>query len=181
MLSQDGEKRQGFPHRRRGHGLTEIGAALDDLSEADIRNLKRRCSMNEATMVITHEGGMRFAAQIRAHQIVTDQSERAGGRDSGPSPVELLGASLGSCIAFYVQQFCDARGLPYEGMQVEVEQRGEKNPARVGEFAVRVIMPAELPEHYTPILERVVRSCPAHNTLAGGTLVNVEIVMPALV
>ncbi len=137
--------------------------------------------MNEGTMVITHEGGKRFTAQIRSHQIVTDQSERAGGQDAGPSPVELLGASLGSCIALYVQQFCHARGLPYEGMQVEVEQRGEKNPARVGEFVVRVIMPAELPEYYTPILERVVRSCPAHNTLTGNALVNFEILTPALV
>ncbi|HEY3257687.1 MAG TPA: OsmC family protein, partial [Gemmatimonadaceae bacterium] len=89
--------------------------------------------------------------------------------------------SLGSCIAFYVQQFCHARGLPYEGMQVEVEQRGEKNPARVSEFVVRVLMPDELPEQSVTMLERVVRSCPAHNTLAGGALMNIEILMPAAV
>jgi putative redox protein len=131
-----------------------------------------------APMVITHEGGMRFAAQVRTHRIVTDQPQRAGGTDSGPSPVELLGGSLGSCIAFYVQQFCQARGLPYQGMQVEVEQRGEKNPARVAEFVARVLMPADLPEQYMPMLERVVRSCPAHNTLAHGAAVDIEIVMP---
>lgn len=134
-----------------------------------------------APMVITHEGGMQFAAKVRSHRIVTDQPERAGGTDSGPTPIELLGASLGSCIAFYVQQFCHARALPYEGMRVEVEQRGEKNPARVGEFVVRVLMPADLPEQYTPMLERVVRSCPAHNTLADGAAMNIEIVMPARV
>ena len=134
-----------------------------------------------APMVITHEGGLRFAAQVRSHRIVTDQPEHAGGEDSGPSPVELLGVSLGSCIAFYVQQFCHARGLPYEGMQVEVEQRGEKNPARVGEFVVRVVMPDELPEQYLPMLERVVRSCPAHNTLTDGASIKIEIVMPAAV
>ncbi len=92
-------------------------------------------------IVITHEGGMRFGAQIRSHLLVTDQPERAGGTDSGPSPIELLGASLGSCIAFYVQQFCHARNLPYEGMRVEVKQRSEKNPARVAEFIVQVVMP----------------------------------------
>jgi putative redox protein len=132
-----------------------------------------------APMVITHEGGMRFAAQVRSHRIVTDQSLRAGGEDSAPSPVELLGVSLGSCIAFYVQQFCHARGLPYEGMQVEVEQHSEKNPARVAEFVVRVVMPADLPDQYVPVLERVVRSCPAHNTLSPGAVMKIEIVMPA--
>ena len=130
-------------------------------------------------MVITHEGGMRFAAQVRSHRVVTDQSLLAGGEDSAPSPVELLGVSLGSCIAFYVQQFCHARGLPFEGMQVEVEQRSEKNPARVAEFVVRVVMPADIPDQYVPVLERVVRSCPAHNTLAPGAIINIEIVMPA--
>src|SRR6476619_2066354 len=98
-----------------------------------------------APMVITHEGGMRFATQVRSHRVVTDQSLLAGGEDSAPSAVELLGVYLGSCIAFYVQQFCHARGLPYEGMQVEVEQHSEKNPARVAEFVVRVVMPANLP------------------------------------
>jgi uncharacterized OsmC-like protein len=132
-----------------------------------------------APIVITHEGGLRFAAQVRSHRLVTDQPERAGGTDSGPAPLELLGAALGTCIALYVQQFCHARALPYQGMRVEVEQRGEKHPARVGEFVVRVLMPAALPEQYVPMLERVVRSCPAHNTLADGAGMNIEIVMPA--
>jgi putative redox protein len=130
-------------------------------------------------IVITHEGGMRFAAQVRSHIGITDQPERAGGEDSGMTPVELLGASLGSCIALYVQQFCHARGLPYEGMQVEVEHRSERSPARVGEFVVRVVMPTDLPGHYLEMIKRVVRSCPVHNTLAGIAEVNTEVVMPA--
>ena len=44
-------------------------------------------------IVVTHEGGVRFAAQIRSHRVVVDQPERAGGEDTGPMPLELLGAS----------------------------------------------------------------------------------------
>jgi putative redox protein len=132
-------------------------------------------------MVITHEGGLKFAAQVRSHRIVTDQPERAGGEDAGPMPLELLGVSLGTCIALYVQQFCHARALPYEGMRVEVEQRGERNPARVGEFIVRVFMPAELPEQYAEMLKRVVKSCPSHNTLSDGAAMSIEVVMPVVV
>src|SRR5947207_2032947 len=129
-------------------------------------------------IVVTHEGGMKFAAQIGSHQVFTDQPTRAGGTNSAPSPIDLLGASLGSCIAFYVQQFCAARDLPYEGMRVEIEQRSEKSPPRVIEFIGRVIMPEELPEEYARMLDRVVRSCPAHNTLAGGAFVNIEVLVP---
>ena len=126
-------------------------------------------------IVVTHEGALRFAAQVRSHRIVVDQPERGGGEDSGPSPTELLGVSLGTCVAFYVQQFCHARGLSYEGLRVEVEQRGAANPNRIGQFTARVILPTELPEPYGAMLERVAQSCPVHTTLTHGAEVAVII------
>jgi uncharacterized OsmC-like protein len=126
-------------------------------------------------IVVTHEGGLRFAAQVRSHRIVVDQPERAGGEDAGPMPIELLGVSLGTCIALYIEQFCRARGLSSEGMRVEVEQRAAHNPGRIGEFAVRVVLPTALPEQYAVMIERVARSCPAHHTFEHGAAVTVQI------
>lgn len=128
-----------------------------------------------APMVITHEGGLKFAAQVRQHRILVDQPQRSGGEDAGPSPIEMLGVSLGTCVAFYVEEFCRSRALKYEGMRVEVVQHGATNPSRVAEFVVKVILPMELPEAYATMLERVARSCPAHNTLAHGATVTVQI------
>ena len=130
-------------------------------------------------IVVTHEGGVKFAAQIRSHRVVVDQPLYGGGRDEGPAPIELLGASLGTCVALYVQQFCHVRGLTYDGMRVEVEQHGAANPNRIGTFAVRVILPNELPPEYAAMLERVARSCPAHNTLTAGAEVRVEVLAGA--
>jgi uncharacterized OsmC-like protein len=131
-------------------------------------------------MVITHEGGMRFAAQVRAHRILVDQLPKGGGDDAGPTPIELLGVSLGTCIAFYVQQFCHARGLSTEGMRVEVEQKSAINPARIAEFVVRVVLATELPEPYARLVERVAMTCPTHHTLERGAHVTVQIEMPHL-
>jgi len=131
-----------------------------------------------APIVVTHEEGLRFCAQARTHRIMTDQAEGAGGKDSAPTPLELLGAALGSCIALYVQQFCQVRDLPFEGMKVEIRQRNEANPSRIGKFFVRLLMPAELPEQYALMLARVVRSCPAHNTLLHGAGVTIDILTP---
>jgi putative redox protein len=130
-------------------------------------------------MIITHEGGVKFAAQIRGHRVVVDQPASGGGQDSGPMPIELLGASLGTCVALYVQQFCHARSLPYAGMRVEVDPRGAHG--RIGRFDVRVVLPEALPPHYAQMLERVARSCPAHNTLTQGAEVAVTIEQPAAV
>lgn len=128
-----------------------------------------------APIVVTHEGGLSFAAQVGTHRIVVDQPVRAGGQDRGPAPIELLGAALGTCVALYVQQFCYTRGLDYEGLRVEVEQHAKSNPSRVDRFVVRVILMNELPEQYVAMLERVMRSCPAHNTLTSGAAVDVAI------
>jgi putative redox protein len=132
-------------------------------------------------IVVTHDGGVRFAAQIRSHRVVVDQPERAGGDDSGPMPLELLGAALGTCIAYYVQQFLQARALPTSGLRVEVEQHKATNPYRIGLFVVRVVPPAGLAPGYSELLERVARSCPAHATLAHEAQVLVTIEAPEAV
>lgn len=132
-------------------------------------------------IVVTHEGGVRFAAQVRSHRVLVDQPLRAGGEDTAPSPLELLGASLGSYVAYYVQQFCAARGLSTDGLRVEVQQHGAQAPHRVGRFDVRVTLPTELPPQYLPMIEHVARSCPAHNTLTHGAQVDILIDRPATV
>jgi len=132
-------------------------------------------TQSTAPIVVTHAGGLRFASQIRTHQIVTDQSERAGGEDSAPSPLELVSAALGSCVALYVHQFLVSRRLPHGGVRVEVTPRNASGPNRIAELSVRVCVPGELPPSTMEMLERVVRSCPVHNTLSAGASVSVAI------
>jgi len=127
-----------------------------------------------APIVVTHGSGVRFDIQIRSHRIVVDQTSRGGGDDVGPEPIELLGAALGSCIAYYVSQFCRARSLPCDDLVVTVDQRMADAPSRIAAFAVRVVLPAPFPERYLDAIERVVRSCPAHNTLATGARIDVS-------
>lgn len=130
--------------------------------------------MRPRPMVTTHDGGLKFTTDIRGHKVVVDQPKGAGG-DEAPTPLELMGASLGACVALYVQQFCKTRGLNHEGMRVEVQQIGARGPSRIGRFEVRVVLREELPAEYAELLERVARSCPAHNTLVHGSEVSVRI------
>jgi putative redox protein len=138
-------------------------------------------SSARAPIVVTHSGGVKFTAAVRSHRILVDQPVRGGGEDAGPSPLELLGASLGTCVALYVQQFCHARSLSYEGLRVEVAQEGASAPSRIAKFTVRVMLAHELPPHYMTMLERTAQSCPAHNTLTLGAAVEVLIETPASV
>lgn len=132
-------------------------------------------SHSRVPVVVTHERGLRFAVQIRSHRLITDQSLRAGGEDSAPSPLELISAALGSCVALYVHQFCESRRLPHDGLRVEVLPHHAASPSRIDSLQVAVRLPSPLPPHAMEMLERVVRSCPAHNTLVHGAAVSVSI------
>ena len=131
--------------------------------------------LTRSPIVVTHEQGLSFAAQIREHRLVTDQALRAGGEDAGPSPMELVSAALGSCVALYVHQFCVSRGLRHAGMRIEVLPFYATSPNRIARLDVTVHLPEELSPHVREMLERVVRSCPVHNTLAHGAAVGVAI------
>ena len=113
---------------------------------------------------VTHEGGVTFAADVRGHKVVTDQPAHAGGDNAGPMPVELMGVALGSCVALYVQQFCKARGIDHQGMAVDVETAGARDPNRVGLFDLKITLPEALPERYAEAIDRVARSCAVYNT-----------------
>lgn len=130
-------------------------------------------------MVITHDGGKRFAADIRGHRLLVDQPAKAGGEDSAPMPIELLGAALGTCVAYYVREFLDARALDATGLRVEVAPQWTTEPRRLGRFDVRVILPADLPEPYPAMLERVARTCPAGATLELGSEVEFDFAIGA--
>ncbi len=132
-------------------------------------------------IIVTHQAGLRFAAQVRQHQVLVDQTEKGAGEDSAPTPLELLGASLGSCIALYVHKFLQARGLPTQDVRVEVTPQTATNPSRIARFEARVVMGEGIPQVYRPILEAVARACPAHATLAQGAEIRVEVDYPVMV
>ena len=123
--------------------------------------------------IVTHAGGEKFAIRIRSHEIMVDQTLKGGGEDSAPTPIELLGAALGSCIAYYVNQFLATRALSTDGLRIEVVQTNGSNPSRVEDFAIRLVLPPDLGDEYRLKLWRVIHACPAHNTLSMGATVNV--------
>jgi putative redox protein len=125
--------------------------------------------------VITHDAGLRFRARVGAHDLILDQPLRGGGKDAGPSPVELLGAALGSCVALYVHKFLLVRGHDDPGLRVEVRQYSARAPHRIARFEVSILVPGLIPVMYAPMIEAVARVCPVHNTLAAGAEIAVSV------
>ena len=111
-------------------------------------------------------GKLEQSIAVRAHSVVADEPRSNGGEDAGPSPQELLAASLASCTAITMEMYAARKGWNVGDIEVEVDyepaQRG--SPTR---FSMEVRVPKELPEEQRERLMQIAAKCPVHRTLEG--------------
>jgi putative redox protein len=109
---------------------------------------------------------LRQRVQVRKHELPADEPKDMGGEDAGPSPQELLAASLASCTAVTMEMYATRKGWDIGEVEVDVEyepaQRG--SPTR---FAMTVSLPKELSEDQRERLMQIAAKCPVHRTLEG--------------
>jgi putative redox protein len=107
--------------------------------------------------------------KVRQHRLTADEPEDHGGEDAGPSPQELLAASLASCTAITMEMYAKRKGWNVEGLEVDVDY----TPAERGcatNFKLVMKMPAQLSEDQVEKLRVIAAKCPVHRTLEGEVL-----------
>jgi ribosomal protein S12 methylthiotransferase accessory factor len=109
-------------------------------------------------MRIIFPGGARVDAHFGPYVVRTDQPAPVG-EGSAPPPFALFLASLGTCAGIYVLSFLQARGLPWQ--DVNILQRVHSNPqtGMVERVELRIHVPQGFPEKYLPALERAAEQC----------------------
>jgi putative redox protein len=109
---------------------------------------------------------LRHDVKVRSHTITADEPRNHGGDDSGPSPQELLAASLASCTAITIEMYAKRKGWNVAGVTVDCEY----SPAERGcptKFAMVLKLPAHLTEEQAERLQVIAAKCPVHRTLEG--------------
>ena len=117
--------------------------------------------------IARREGGkLEQRVEIRNHRITADEPRDLGGQDAGPSPQELLAASLASCTAITMEMYAHRKGWDVGDIVVDVDyepaQRG--SPTR---FTMDFQLSKELPEDQREKLMQIAAKCPVHRTLEG--------------
>lgn len=115
-----------------------------------------------------YKGDMLFESQCGTHSLITDVPPSMGGKDRGPMPPQLFIASLGTCVAVLITDFCRHHDLDPEGMDVSVSYDFAEHPARMTNIAVRINLPNVIcdDECTSKALESVAEHCPVHETIA---------------
>ncbi len=125
-------------------------------------------------ITVTRKGGLEFNIRVRGHDVGSDLPEKDGGRDQGPTPVELLGGSLGACIAVMVQGYCRKHG--YDGdVGVSLTLELADKPKRVGSIVVDLELPKGIPDDKMDAIRRIAECCPIHETLRNPPRVDIAI------
>lgn len=119
----------------------------------------------EPAVVVDWEEDDRFTIMVRGHRIVVDQPHDAGGGDVGPTPTDLLLASLASCVAFYSRRYLRRHHLDATGLTVSSRHTMARHPNRVGEVDLLIELPTELSPSRRAGLLAQARHCTVHNTL----------------
>jgi putative redox protein len=120
----------------------------------------------KATARRSKAGGFTYRIDIRQHNLVADEPPDKGGDDEGPSPQELLAASLASCTAITMEMYAKRKG--WDVGQIEVEC--EYTPAEAGRptnFRLELRFPNSLDSDQIERLSLMAARCPVHRTLAG--------------
>jgi len=114
-----------------------------------------------------HDGdSFRHDVSVRTHGLVADEPKDTGGDDTGPSPQELLAASLASCTAITIEMYARRKGWEIGELVVDVDYE----PAQRGsptKFNMVIQLPKELPEEQRERLGQIAAKCPVHRTLEG--------------
>jgi putative redox protein len=116
--------------------------------------------------IARRQRGFTHHLSIREHHLVADEPDALGGDDLGPSPQELLAASLASCTAITMEMYAKRKGWNVDGMEVTCDY----SPAERGcvtQFKLVMRMPGHLDESQIEKLQQIATKCPVHRTLEG--------------
>ncbi|HLK17801.1 MAG TPA: OsmC family protein [Bryobacteraceae bacterium] len=131
--------------------------------EEIVMNVKVRCL-----------GGKKFEMIAGAHKVLSDQPLENDGTDSAMTPPELFLSALGSCSAYYAEEYLRARALPDEDLEIRISAEKGGKPTRIVSIRIDVIAPGLTQRHRDGLL-RAVDACLLSHTLHTPPHIDVQV------
>ena len=123
--------------------------------------------------------GFTTEMKVGNHYLTADEPRNYGGMDFGPSPYELLSASLSACTAMTLQMYAKRKEWPLENVEVHTSYGKEhakdgaaclEDPqARIDTFRRKIILEGPLKADQRKRLMEIAGRCPVHRSLSSPT------------
>jgi putative redox protein len=132
----------------------------------------------DARVVVRNDAGS-LRAEIMAgrHALVVDEPVSVGGTDCGPTPYDLIAASLGSCTAITLRLYAQRKDWPLDSVVVRLKHRKahvedciqcEQPGAKIDHLDREIELAGPLDEAQRKRLMEIADHCPVHKTLEAG-------------
>ncbi|MCL6697738.1 bifunctional alpha/beta hydrolase/OsmC family protein [Sphingomonas sp. NSE70-1] len=118
--------------------------------------------------VETGKGKFQLRIQTGKHQLIADEPASFGGLDSGPSPFQLLGSALASCMTMTVRLYADQKGWPLKRIRTNVGHTRELDQSPRDRFDVRIKFEGDLDAEQRARMLEIAGKCPVHRALTEG-------------
>ncbi len=119
------------------------------------------------------------------HHLLADEPESVGGQNLGPTPYDLLMASLGACTAMTLKMYANRKGWDLEEINVflnheKVHQKDAEDAkdGKLSKFTRYLEIKGELTEEMKEKLLEIADKCPVHKTLHEPILVETSFKEP---
>ncbi len=127
-----------------------------------------------APVSVTLRDNLQAKIQSGHQTWLADEPVESGGTDTGPTPMQMLLGSLGSCIAITMKLYAQRKEWPLEGVDVELEIErfnGADYPgfdgkaAFVHEIRKKITLHGPLDESQRRRINDIGEMCPVHRAL----------------
>ena len=133
-------------------------------------------STKSESQVLTTTGDSGYFTDILAgeHYLIADEPESVGGTDRGPTPYDLLLASLGACTGITLRMYADRKKWPLKEIKVHMEHEKRhvidcedcENPKSKIDHIDKVIeLSGDLDDSQKSRLLEISERCPVHKSL----------------
>lgn len=113
------------------------------------------------------EEHFRHGVHMRQHGITVDEPTELGGEDGGPTPQELLAASLAACTAITLQMYAERKGWQIGDLEVECNYKPAPERGCPTRFELVMHVDDAMDDEQVERLRVIATKCPVHRVLDG--------------
>ena len=110
---------------------------------------------------------------MRGHTLHGDEPIENGGKDTGPTPTELVLSGLASCTVSTLRMYADKKGWNVDKIEVEIQiQTTKTETGQSAEIESVIAITGDITDEQKLRMLEIARKCPVHKLLTNPIRIN---------